>query len=257
MADPVNEDESVQKYEVYIRSPLGWLRDELIWQHLAARLGPPRLRVLDAGCGPGEWGLRLARAGHDVLLVDVAPAMIERARQAATVEPEAVQQRIGFAVADLHTLPEAVTAQPYDLILCHNVLEFSPAPARLLSQLVSLLAEGGAVSLVVANRASDPLKTAITTQNLKQARKLLDARFQASMFGQKRNFAPAELMQLCTGAGLTAITTRPLRVVADLLPATLLNDPSQSESLLALETALSEQPEYQHIGRMIWTWGTR
>ena len=256
MGEPVRAEERVQQYEDYVRSPLGWLRDELIRHHLAAHLGPPPLRVLDAGCGLGALGLALARAGHEVVFVDAAPAMIDRVRQAARAEAAGVQQRIGFVVADLHVLPATVTAQPYDVILCHSVLEFSPQPARLLAQLVRLLAPGGGLSLLVANRASDPLKTAITMQDLRQARKLVDARFQASMFGQKRNFAPGELADLCTNAGLTTRSTRPIRVIADLLPRTLLDDAAQRETLLALEIALSEQPEYQQIGRMIWLWGT-
>ncbi|HET6346536.1 MAG TPA: class I SAM-dependent methyltransferase, partial [Myxococcota bacterium] len=248
MAEPGSADERVQQYADYVRSPLGWLRDELLRHHLAAHGGPPPLRVLDAGCGLGALGLALARAGHEVVLVDAAPAMIARVRQAAQAEAEAVQQRIGVVVADLHDLPATVTAQPYQVILCHNVLEFSPQPARLLTQLGNLLVPGGGVSLLVANRASDPLKTALTTQNLRQARKLLDAHFQASMFGPKRNFTPGEVAALCLDAGLTPHTTRPIRVVADLLPLPLLNDVAQRESLLALEISLSEQPEYQQIG---------
>src|SRR5689334_6716085 len=121
MAEPVSADESVQKYEDYVRSPLGWLRDELIRHHLTAHLGLPPLRVLDAGCGPGTLGLALARAGHAVVFVDAVPAMIERVGQAARAEAEEVRQRISCVVADLHVLPETVTAQPYHVILCHSV----------------------------------------------------------------------------------------------------------------------------------------
>src|SRR5262252_1578743 len=48
-------------------------------------------RVIDLGCGSGIWAEELARAGYDVLGVDISPAMIELARRRV---PEA-QFRVG------------------------------------------------------------------------------------------------------------------------------------------------------------------
>ncbi|MGR7024539.1 class I SAM-dependent methyltransferase [Geodermatophilus sp. URMC 62] len=42
---------------------------------------PRAARVLDAGCGPGRVGGHLARAGHDVVGVDVDPVLIAAAEQ--------------------------------------------------------------------------------------------------------------------------------------------------------------------------------
>jgi SAM-dependent methyltransferase len=50
---------------------------------LLARRGTPRGLVVDLGCGPGILSAELARAGHDVLGIDVSPAMIARARRNA------------------------------------------------------------------------------------------------------------------------------------------------------------------------------
>src|SRR5690242_4470688 len=83
-------DSSVQKYEDYLHSPLGWLRDELIWQQLTPRLTGSSLRILDAGCGPGAFALRLAHLGHVVRAIDYAPDMIARAQQLANSAPVAV-----------------------------------------------------------------------------------------------------------------------------------------------------------------------
>lgn len=38
---------------------------------------PRRARILDAGCGPGRVGGALAAAGHEVVGVDVDPALIQ------------------------------------------------------------------------------------------------------------------------------------------------------------------------------------
>lgn len=42
---------------------------------------PRNARVLDAGCGPGRVGGRLATLGHDVVGVDLDPALIAAAEQ--------------------------------------------------------------------------------------------------------------------------------------------------------------------------------
>jgi S-adenosylmethionine-dependent methyltransferase len=259
VAPPEDGERRAAQFEAYQQSPLGWLRDTLVWRRLGERLGPPPLRILDAGCGPGALALRLAAAGHTVTAVDVAPAMIDRARAAADAAPPDVRARLTLAVANLDALPAAVTAAPYDAIACHNVLEFSADPPATLARLAGLLAAGGGISLLVANRASDPLKTAITTGDLRGALRLLDAAAPrpSLMAAPKRAFLRDEVAALCASAGLRVGALRPVRVVADLLPAALLADAAQRDRLLALEEALSARPEYAAIGRMLWVWATR
>jgi 2-polyprenyl-3-methyl-5-hydroxy-6-metoxy-1,4-benzoquinol methylase len=256
---PEDDARRAAQFEAYQQSPLGWLRDTLVWGALVARLGPAPLRILDAGCGPGALALRLAALGHAVTAVDSAPAMIDRARAAFAAAPPAVRARLTLAVANLDALPPDLTAAPYDAITCHNVLEFSPDPAATLARLAALLAPAGGLSLLVANRASDPLKTAITTGDLRGALRLLDpaAPRPSLMAAPKRAFLPDEVTRLCAGAGLRVDALRPVRVVADLLPAALLAAPAQRDRLLALEEALSARPEYAATGRMLWVWAVR
>ena len=47
----------------------------------ASRIGTARSRILDLGCGTGTFARRLAAAGHDVVAIDPAPAMIDYARR--------------------------------------------------------------------------------------------------------------------------------------------------------------------------------
>lgn len=57
-----------------------------MWESTAA-LSPlslaDRERVLDVGCGTGELALYLARMGHDVLGIDIAPRAIDQAKAKA------------------------------------------------------------------------------------------------------------------------------------------------------------------------------
>ncbi|WP_423395042.1 class I SAM-dependent methyltransferase [Burkholderia sp. LMG 21824] len=47
----------------------------------ASVIGTARQRILDLGCGTGTFARRLAAAGHDVVAIDPAPAMIDYARR--------------------------------------------------------------------------------------------------------------------------------------------------------------------------------
>ncbi|MBY4830317.1 class I SAM-dependent methyltransferase [Burkholderia dolosa] len=47
----------------------------------ASRIGLEQQRILDLGCGTGTFARRLAAAGHRVVAIDPAPAMIDHARR--------------------------------------------------------------------------------------------------------------------------------------------------------------------------------
>ena len=60
----------------------------------------PSGSILDLGCGPGWTSRFLARAGYDVVGVDIAERMIEIARERSATENVAVE----FHVADMEEL---------------------------------------------------------------------------------------------------------------------------------------------------------
>ncbi|MGH8575069.1 MAG: class I SAM-dependent methyltransferase, partial [Gammaproteobacteria bacterium] len=63
-----------------------------VWDALRLRRDA---RVLDAGCGSGQFGIALAERGACVTGIDLSPEMIRRAREHAASHGVDVEWRIG------------------------------------------------------------------------------------------------------------------------------------------------------------------
>jgi SAM-dependent methyltransferase len=103
---------------------------------------PRHARVLDAGCGPGRVGGALARAGHEVVGVDVDPVLIEAAGQ----DHPGPLWLVGD-LAELDLPAQGVTA-PFDVVVCAgNVMAFLAPSTRgeVLRRFRAHLAPGGRV----------------------------------------------------------------------------------------------------------------
>jgi SAM-dependent methyltransferase len=88
------------------------------------RLLPRRpARVLDAGCGPGLYAVRLAAKGHDVTGIDVSPAAIRHAR--GTARQLQLGGAVRFRQADLRTV-DLARGEFDAALLIYFVLEAFP-----------------------------------------------------------------------------------------------------------------------------------
>lgn len=109
---------------------------------LVDAIAPRGARILDAGCGPGRVGGRLAMLGHDVVGVDIDPELIEAAE---TDHPGAVWLTRDLATLDLRAdgLPVGFDA----IVSAGNVMTFlDPATRRdVLGRLLVHLADEGRV----------------------------------------------------------------------------------------------------------------
>jgi SAM-dependent methyltransferase len=100
-------------------------------------------RVLDAGCGTGYGSKILARAGADVVGVDIDPAALDEAREAA---PE----RVAFEMADARKLPFADAE--FDVAVCFEVIEHVDDPESILDELRRVLRPDGLLVASSPNR---------------------------------------------------------------------------------------------------------
>ena len=76
------------------------------------QIGRQPRRVLDAGCGYGRIAIPLAKAGFDVVGIDICPAMLDEARFRADQERVTIEWLLG----DIGELP--FPDQSFDIVLC-------------------------------------------------------------------------------------------------------------------------------------------
>jgi len=134
----------------------GILDDIGFYRLLAAQLGDP---VLEIACGTGRIAIPLARRGHRVTGIDVAPAMLDGLRRRLAAEPVDVASRIAVDRQDVQTLDLPV--RDYTLaIWAFNGLMLVPdfdAQVEALARVRDHLAPGGRLALDVFNPLMMPL----------------------------------------------------------------------------------------------------
>jgi 2-polyprenyl-6-hydroxyphenyl methylase/3-demethylubiquinone-9 3-methyltransferase len=116
----------------------------------------PGKRVLDVGCGGGILAEAMARAGAEVLGIDLAPAVIQVAELHALESKVQVNYRVIAAEALAAEKP-----QPFDLITCMEMLEHVPDPGSSLAALAALVRPEGDVIVSTLNRNPRAFMTAI------------------------------------------------------------------------------------------------
>lgn len=103
-----------------------------------------RRRVLDYGCGTGDWGLMLAGEGADVTLLDLSPVAIELALRRASVS--GVGARVQGVARDASDL-SCFSNEEFDLIYASAAVHHTLKYPNALDELLRVLRPGGKLVL--------------------------------------------------------------------------------------------------------------
>jgi S-adenosylmethionine-dependent methyltransferase len=241
------------KYAAYLETPEGRLRLDLAFANLREFLPLPgataSLRALDLGCGTGANGLRLARLGYQVTLMDFSRPMLEIAQRAA--QEAGVMEKIETKQGHADRLADFFYEPAFDLILCHNILEFVEDPRAVVRGAARALRNSsGILSVLVRNRAGEVLKAAILSGDLDAAANNLSAQWgnEALYGGKVRLFTPETTRTMLKTASLEVLSERGVRAVADYLsPRVSLSE--EYQRVFELERKLGSQPDFSAIAR--------
>jgi 2-polyprenyl-6-hydroxyphenyl methylase / 3-demethylubiquinone-9 3-methyltransferase len=182
-----------------------------------ASAGRAQKQVLDVGCGGGILSESMARAGAQVLGIDLAQPVLDVAELHALEGRVEVKYR-AVAAEDLAVERPAA----FDLVTCMEMLEHVPDPAVTLAALANLVKPGGDVIVSTLNRNPRAFAVAIVGAEY-IARILPRGTHQYLKF-----IRPSELARWGRDAGLelmdlTGITYNPLTRAFRLSPDTGIN----------------------------------
>jgi 2-polyprenyl-3-methyl-5-hydroxy-6-metoxy-1,4-benzoquinol methylase len=246
-------DSQLDSWHAWQRTPWGRIRYRVVAETLrrtCGDLGNGPLQVLDVGGGDGGDALPLAEAGHRVTIVDYSRRLLEEARAAA--DERGVGERISTVHADLADL-EAAGLDAFDLVLCHNVVQYQQDTAAVISSLVRFVNPHGALSMMAVNPPSDVLTAAIREADLQQATQMRTASTtSARTFGHEvRRVSPGEVEAALNAFGFRVIGRYGIRVVVDYITDDARkHDAEFYGELEHLELSLCDQEPYLRIARL-------
>jgi len=244
--------DGANRYAVYLDTPEGRLRSDLAFANLQDFVplqDEPSLCALDLGCGTGNTGIRLARLGIHVTLLDSSPAMLDIAKRA--VAEAGVVDKIVLQYGDATQLADLFHGRSFDVILCHNILEYCDDPGAVLRGVACALRDSSAIlSVLVRNQAGEVFKAAIQTGDLAVAESGLTAKWgEESLYGGRvRLFTSDGLRAMLTEASLAAIAERGVRALADYLPPSVSRS-AEYKRIFELERKLAIRPEFAAVAR--------
>ncbi len=166
-------ESGLPQWKLEQQSLKGQIRYELSAQNLFNHLPKGKLlRTLDAGGGNGVDSLRLAKMGHPVNLVDRSLSMLR------DLQTNADQLGIGSTVKthsfDIREIKKRFATDSFDLLLCHNVIQYSDDWEDLLVSILAPLASGGMFSLMTRNKHAVPFDAALDDYELGELPALLE-----------------------------------------------------------------------------------
>lgn len=184
---------SIRDYRELIEKPWGKMFYDMIFRQLSLPESPA-LDVLDFGAGFCVTAGHYAQH-HRVTAVEPSEEMLHLKLQEHS------------AMDCIHGGIEVLGQQEdetFDLVLCHNVLEYVPDREQVLRELARVLKKGGALSIVKHNLPGRILASAVFSDDPGRALALLDGGDrEGNMFGTRDTYSREELVRQCGRVGLS------------------------------------------------------
>ena len=206
---------------------------KIVWKQLGDMEGK---KILDFGSGEGITANHFAEK-NDVTAIEPSKEMLSNAWK----DYEYTQ-----IVGDVNAL-SAFKNETFDMIICHNVLEYIDDKAAVIKALVRVLKKDGIISIVKHNRAGRVMQMAVLLDDFEKANEILDGKDStASKFGTIRYYEDNDITKW-----------EPQITISDILGIRTFGDLQQNqqkhgdeawqEKMLQLELRVSQMREYKNI----------
>lgn len=123
--------------------------------------------ILDAGCGPGAYGLILAEEGNNVIGIDISTEFIQR----ATDRGKRKDLKFSAQIGDLERLP--FKDNSFEICFCGWVLHHFSDLGLAVEELYRVLKPGGLIALAEPNESNIAAKLSRFVENMPLVRHLV------------------------------------------------------------------------------------
>jgi len=205
--------------------------------------------ILDAGGGNGYASIPLAQSGCRVVVADYSEAMVADGQK--LVSELGLDECVSFVLTRLEDLPSVIYDQEFDVVLCHNVLQYVESIPVVVRSILSPLKSQGVVSIACLNRYSIAYHQAFLRGDLEAARSAIGVAETNTMFGVvARALAVEEMVDMLEGQGCAVRADYGLRCMIDYWGDNERKaEPDTLAQLEELELALSPEYPYKLLAR--------
>ena len=140
-------------FKEHQNTPWSKLRYNIASANLKRYINSKSLTILDAGGGNGLEAIALAEQGHKVVLLDYSAEMLAEARTNA--QNGRVIEAIEFYQGNVCSIPRLFPKVKFDVVLCHNVLQYVDNLDMTLQALGYAVKPQGFISIICVNRYSE------------------------------------------------------------------------------------------------------
>lgn len=206
---------------------------KIVWKQLGDMEGK---KILDFGSGEGITANHFAEK-NDVTAIEPSKEMLSNAWK----DYEYTQ-----IVGDVNAL-SAFKNETFDMIICHNVLEYIDDKAAVVKALARVLKKDGIISIVKHNRAGRVMQMAVLLDDFEKANEILDGKDStASKFGTIRYYEDNDITNWEPQITISDILG--IRTFWDLQQNQQKHgDEARQEKMLQLELRVSQMREYKNI----------
>lgn len=206
---------------------------KIVWKQLGDMEGK---KILDFGSGEGITANHFAEK-NDVTAIEPSKEMLSNAWK----DYEYTQ-----IVGDVNAL-SAFKNETFDMIICHNVLEYIDDKAAVVTALARVLKKDGIISIVKHNRAGRVMQMAVLLDDFEKANEILDGKDStASKFGTIRYYEDNDITKW--EPQITVSDILGIRTFWDLQQNQQKHgDEAWQEKMLQLELRVSQMQEYKNI----------
>ena len=223
---------NISGYLDYINTPWGRLFYRLVWHNLEFK----SKRILDFGSGFGVTADHLAKK-NDVTAVEPNGELLEH---------RICNNHYGQIVGSVEKLKEMEDSS-FDVILCHNVLEYMENRAELMAEFHRLLKKDGILSIVKHNKNGKVMHKAVFENNIDEAMSLLNGENAMSQnFGTINEYEMEEL-QGYIAEKFVLDKVYGIRTFYGIQPNSFKSAPDWEERMFLLECAVENNPAYTNV----------